>query len=456
MDTSDLIRLLTLQDANTRTVLAGTALLGLASGVVGSLAVLRRRALVGDAMAHAALPGVCLAFFVVGDRNFSAFLLGALIIGVVAAWTISAVKRFTRVKEDAAIAMAIGGFFGLGIVLSVVIQHRPAGNRAGLDSFIFGKAATMLRSDALVIAAVAAAVIGVAALLWKEFKLLCFDQDFAVSQGWPAARLDLLLMALVCVCTVAGLPAVGVVLMVALLVIPPVTARCWTDRFGPMLVLAGAIGAGAGALGTALSAVLPAPREALSRGWPTGPMIVLTAAAAFAFSLAAAPRRGLVASLVRQVRLRRRVELDHLLRTVYEWSEPREIPAPWNADDLRVDARGGRRAFKHALRLATRRGFAQRAPGGWNLTPEGAVAAARAVRTHRLWELFMVEHAHIAPDHVDSDADRIEHFLPPELISRLESRLAAEGRLPGSRGEVPLSVHPIPSGRRPPTPRRSP
>lgn len=303
MLSNDLIRLLSLQDTNTRTVLIGAGLLGVASGVVGSLAMLRRRALVGDAVAHAALPGICLAFLTVGDRHFGLFMLGALAAGLVAAGLISLVRLYTPVREDAATALVIGSFFGLGLVLSRRIQDLPAGNRAGLDGFIFGKAASMVRADAIWISSAAVGVLLVVLVLFKELKLLCFDRDLASAMGFRVLPLDLALMGLVCVCVVVGLPAVGVVLMVALLVIPPAAARLWSDRLGVMTVIAGGIGMLSGVLGTALSAVLPVPPEAQTRGWPTGPLIVLVAGALFVLSLVFAPRRGLIARWLRPRRL---------------------------------------------------------------------------------------------------------------------------------------------------------
>jgi manganese/zinc/iron transport system permease protein len=441
---SETLRLIFLQDANTRTVLAGTTLLGVAAAVVGTFASLRRRSLVGDAVAHAALPGVCGAYLLVGDRHFGALMAGALVCGILAALFIAAVRAFTRVKEDAAIAIAIGGFFGVGIVLSRLVQNAPGGDRAGLDGFIFGKAASMVSGDAKLIAVAAAAVVGLSLLLYKEFKLLCFDRAFAAGLGWPTFLLDLLLMTLVCVCTVAGLPAVGAVLMVALLVIPGVAARFWTDRLSTLLVLAGAIGGLSGFAGTVLSDTLPAPAGTLARGWPTGPVIVLVAAVLFTVSLLAAPRRGLVADLVRRVSLRRRIALHHVLRDVYETLERQgDFTAAWRPETLGRDATG------RTLGRARRAGLVAHAAGGYVLTLEGRCEAARIVRAHRLWELFLIEQADIAADHVDRDADEIEHVLPASVIAQLEARLAAAGRLPASlvaMPVVPASPHPIGPG----------
>lgn len=442
----ELIRLLTLQDANTRVVLIGTTMLGIAAGVIGCFAVLRKRALMGDAVAHAALPGVCLAYFLVGDRHFGALMLGALVAGVIAAGFVSLVKQHTRVKEDAAIAIAIGGFFGVGIVLSRIIQNQPTGNRAGLDGFIFGKAASMVSDDARLIVIVSVCVIGVAMALFKEFKLLCFDREYAAGLGWPTLRLDLVLMVLVCACTVAGLPAVGVVLMVALLVIPAVAARFWTSRLMWMLALSGVFGGVAGAAGTVISATVPSPAGALSRGWPTGPMIVLVASAIFCVSLLGAPERGLIADLLRRRRVRARIAMQNMLRDAYEHLESRgAYSAPWSA---RIGRAG--EVSRATLSRAAREGLVTRDGNQWFLTQHGQDAAARVVRAHRLWELFLIEQADIAVDHVDRDADEIEHVLPAEVIQKLEARLTETGRLPrlARRGAkeielVPESPHPI-------------
>lgn len=441
----DVIRLLSLQDANTRVVLIGTGLLGLAAGVIGAFAVLRRRALVGDAVAHAALPGIGLAFFIVGERNFGAFLLGAFVMGVACAALISLVRTYTRVKEDAAIAVAIGGFFGLGIVLSRLAQNSPEGNKAGLDGFIYGKAASMIASDANLIAWVAGGTLVGVALLYKELKLLSFDRDFAQAQGWPTLALDLLVMGLICVVTVAGLPAVGIVLIVALLVIPPAAARFWTDRLGPMLFLAGAIGLASGVLGTAISATAPTPSGMMSRGWPTGPAIVLCAGIAFVVSLLAAPRRGVVAAALRRYALRRRIQLQNLLRAMHEASELRPGVAFEPGVELMLQRGWSASQTRTATRRALRRGLIESTGGAdqpratLRLTEAGVAAAAGIVRTHRLWELFLIEHADIAPDHVDRDADQIEHVLPPGLLRSLEEKLREPGH-----ADVPVSPHPIP------------
>ncbi len=199
---------------NTLIVLLGTGLLGANAGLVGCFAVLRRRALTGDALAHAALPGLCLAFLLVGQRSLPALLLGAFATGVLGVATVAALRRWTRIKEDAAIGIVLSVFFGAGITLSRLIQNRSTeGSKAGLDSYILGKTAGIIAQDVYLIAGVSLASLAVVLLLYKEFQLLVFDTGFASVQGWPVFGLDLLLMGLIALAVVFGLLPAALVLV---------------------------------------------------------------------------------------------------------------------------------------------------------------------------------------------------------------------------------------------------
>jgi manganese/zinc/iron transport system permease protein len=267
-------------------VLTGVSLLGASAGLIGCFAVLRRRSLTGDALAHAALPGLCVAFLLVGSRNMPAMLLGALVVGLLGVTVIAALRRYTRIKEDAAIGMVLSVFFGAGVVLSQIIQRLPGGSKAGLDSYIFGKTAGMSSEDVYWITGLSLLTLIAVVLLYKEFKLISFDSDFAQSQGWPVFRLDLMLMGLIALAVVVGLPAVGVLMIAALLIVPAAAARFWTDRLGHMLWIAALIGIIAGVVGTSISATLDR--------MPTGPSIILSATVMFLVSMLFAPKRGLL------------------------------------------------------------------------------------------------------------------------------------------------------------------
>lgn len=414
----------------TEKVMIGTALLGGMSGVVGSFAVLRGRSLVGDMLAHAALPGICLAFMLMGSRSLLGLSLGALASGLLAIAVVTFIVRWTRTKEDAAIGIVLSTFFGAGIVaLSRIQQSGGGGSQSGLDSYLFGEPGSMLTGDLILLAVVAVVVLLTVALLFKEFKIVCFDNDFAQSQGWPTLWLDLLMMASLAVVTIVGLPIVGVILMTAMIILPAATARFWTNRLHVMLVLAGGLGIASGVLGTKLG-----------RGLPAGAVIVLTAASFFVLSLLFAPRRGVLSRLLAEYRLHRRVEHEHLLRSLYELCEP-SLP---ELSMLKLETiREYRywRAMESTLTVAFEAGEVQKSGDTVQLTSLGLRRAAKLTKAHRLWEMYMMQHVGIASDHVDRGADDVEHLLPEGLLVELEEQLASEGRLPDIIGEVPTSPH---------------
>lgn len=280
-----------------RVVATGGALLGVISGVLGSFAVLRRQSLLGDALSHAALPGVGIAFLLAG-RELAVLLLGAALASWLGVLFIRALTATTRIKQDTAMGIVLASWFAAGVAILALIQDRPDASQAGLDTFIFGQAASMVASDLLLIAGVGAASFLVLGLFWKELKLHTFDAAFAESNGFSARLLNLLISTLMVVAIVLGLQLAGVVLMVGMLIAPGIAARQWTDRLDRMVVLAGVFGALAGSVGAVLSAV----RADL----PTGPMIILVAFSVVLVSLALAPGRGFVWTLFRRTRERRR------------------------------------------------------------------------------------------------------------------------------------------------------
>ncbi len=408
---------------NTTCVILGSTLLGLAAGVVGVFALLRRRSLMADALSHAALPGIALAFLFVAPftgRALLPLLAGAAITGVLGVLCVQGILRHTRLREDAAIGIVLSVFFGVGVVaLSVVQAHAPSG-AAGLATFIYGQAATMRPADVALMGVLAGVCLAGTTLLRKELALVCFNDDFARVGGWPVGRIDLALMALVVLVTVGALQAVGILLVVALLIIPPVTARLWSDRLRVLVPLAGGFGALAGYLGAAASALLPK--------FPTGAVIVLTGGVLFVLSLLFAPARGVLSTLHRRVRTRLTIASDHLLEaaaeTTPEGASERHLPL----DAALLDALAARRGWSAGLRACVvwtlrGRGLAARAPGGLALTPAGLRRGRRVARTHRLWTRYLTTHADIAPTHVDWSVDQVEHVLSDELIARLEADL---------------------------------
>ena len=267
-----------LHDYTFQVVALGAALLGMASGLIGSFAVLRRQSLLGDVVSHAALPGIAAVFLMTGTKDTVWLLIGALCSGLTATGFIIGVVRYSRVKFDTALALGMSVFFGLGLVLLTYVQKIPNSNQAGLQRFIFGQAAVLLKSDILVIAVTGAVLLALTLLFWKEFKLLSFDPEFARSLGFPTRSLNVLLSAMTVAAIIAGLQTVGVILMSAMLVAPAVAARQWTNRLGVMVGLAALFGAVSGVAGTLASSALPK--------LPAGPAIVVAADVLVLISLA--------------------------------------------------------------------------------------------------------------------------------------------------------------------------
>ncbi|MGE6227055.1 metal ABC transporter permease [Paenibacillus chitinolyticus] len=279
-----------LKDPNTQWILYGSSLLGLGGGVLGSFAYLRKQSLMGDALSHAALPGVCAAFMVTGSKSILGFLAGAAISGLLATLSIGWMTRHSKIKQDTALGIVLSVFFGFGIVLLTQIQHSPSGNQSGLDKFLFGQAASMVMKDVYTMAGVSVLLLLVCSLFYKELKLTSFDTGFAKGIGYPTALLDQFVLLLILVAVVTGIQAVGVVLMAALLITPAVAARYWTEKLGTMVVLSGLFGAISGALGTLLSTI--------GSNMPTGPLSVLAATAWFLVSLVFGARKGLMPKLL--------------------------------------------------------------------------------------------------------------------------------------------------------------
>lgn len=444
----DVKRTILLSDYNTRIVAIGTTMLGIAAGIVGVFMLLRRRSLLGDVVSHSTLPGIAIAFLIMeminpgGGKWLPGLLTGAFVAGLAGILCTKLILRYTRIKEDAALAIVLSVFFGAGMSLFKAVQYIPSGSQAGLNHFILGKTASMVAADVWVIGEVAAVIVLVIAILFKEFSLLSFDDKFAASQGWPVFRLDFALMLLVAGVTVIGLQSVGLLLVVAMLITPAAAARFWSDRLGRTTLVAAALGGGGAFCGVLISAMYP--RLA------AGPVIVLTGVLFFLVSMMFGVRRGVVVRLLTHRQLKAAVGRQHILRALFEFLEPTCDPkSPMSAQlvnhivsahELQPMRSWTPKRLRHLLRRAEAADFITAVrDGGYRLTTQGAELAHRVVRNHRLWELYLIEYADIAPSHVDRDADDIEHLLGPDVVESLERLLSQ--RYPHMT--VPPSPHAI-------------
>lgn len=385
---------------NASVVTLGATCLGVAAGVVGTFTFLRQRALISDALSHATLPGVVLAFLFgvamgLEDRSLPLLLAGAALTGGLGVFLVQLIARSSRITEDAAIGIVLSVFYGLGIVLLTYVQSLTVGGQAGLKSFILGQTAAMRRDEAIGLAVLAVAAIVSTALLFKEFRLVCFDSEFAQGLGWPVFRIDLLMAGLSVLVTVIGLQTVGLILIVALLILPPVAARFWSDDLRVIVPLSGCIGGASAWIGAALSAAFA--------DLPTGGIIVLVAGALFAASLLLAPRRGVLANGWRRLGLAGALRRDRALVQM-----------------LRAEREGGRGRLGGGMRLwLLLSGYLR----DGDLTEPGRRRAMAVERNFRLWEQVLREDRALVPPDAAFGIDPVERLLTAEQLRTLEKGL---------------------------------
>ncbi|MCE8538494.1 metal ABC transporter permease [Ruegeria pomeroyi] len=388
---------------NATLVAVGATLLGISAGATGTFLFLRKRALVSDAISHATLPGICLAFLLMvalgGDgRSLPGLMAGSALSAWVGLLCLNWLTRNTRLAEDAAIGAVLSVFFGFGIVLLTVIQTLGAGRQAGLEGFLLGSTAGMLWNDALVIALGGAGALALILLIRRPMTLVAFDPEYAAARGVPVHRIDLAMMGLVMAVTVVGLKIVGLILIVALLIIPPVTARFWTERSDRVVLLSGLTGGLAGYLGAAISASAP--------NLPTGPIIVLVSFAFFALSLLVAPGRGVLAAFLRHTQFQRRVHLRQGLLALAQ----------------------GQRIYEPLTLRLLRQAELVRADGV--ATDIGRARAAKALRDEKRWEIVRADQAQEAAAALYDGLRDIETVLTHDQIAEIDRRIGSPQEVP--------------------------
>lgn len=400
-------------DYTLRTVAIGGSLLGVVSGVLGCFAVLRQQSLMGDALSHAALPGVAIAFLLAG-RQLGFLLIGAGIASWLGVQFISSVTQTTRIKQDTAMGIVLAAWFAAGIALLAYIQARPDASQAGLDTFIFGQAAAIVEQDVRLITVVGLAAFTVMALFWKEFKLITFDSEFAGANGFRVNLFSTLLSTLIVIAIVLGLQLAGVILMVGMLIAPGIAARQWTNKLTQMVILAAIFGAFSGGTGAIISAV--------DTDIPTGPMIIVVAFLIVVVSIGFAPGRGLVWRLLRQrgdqQRFAARTVLDDLFHYAYDHGSM-ETAVP---ESFLAGVSGN--VVKIGLQQLLRDGYIQQHGTDWKLTPTGAEVASRQYHNALLWDVYRQYNESLDLPLIAEDRQQdIRTLLSESAVAKLEQKL---------------------------------
>ena len=411
-----LLDFLTFKDPNATWVVVAVLFMCASSAIVGVFAFLRKRALIGDAISHAILPGVCLAFLLTHSRNPLILMAGAIASGWLGLMSINLIVRHSKLKTDAALSLVLSVFYGVGILILTAIQGSGLASQAGLDKFLFGKAAALVREDVIIFSVFGAILILVVIVFYHPFRILTFDRDYARAIGLPVKAMEML-MSLLTVFTIAlGIQAVGVVLMAALLIAPAAAARYWTDRLPMMILIAALFAMGSGWVGAFVSYTIPR--------MPTGPWIVSVLALAAILSVLLGRKKGVLAAEVQRARNQKKMLRENILKCLYHLGESAsDFEQPWTFSQM-VERRYFKpERLKRGVKRLTRKGLVEQLPDGIRLSPEGIEEGMRVVRIHRLWELYLTTYLQLPPDHVHEDAEAIEHIITPELEKELEHQL---------------------------------
>lgn len=393
----------------------GSMLMCLSSALVGVIVFLRKRSLLGEALSHAAYPGVVLSVLFMAvffpessDGVALAILVGAFITSLLGLWVIEKMERKFKVKSDAALCFVLSVFFGVGVLVASRIQFSHALWYKTVQIFLYGQAATMINIHVAIYGVLALVLVISLFLLYRQIQMTIFDRDFSKTVGLAISWIDTLLFLLLVFAIVIGIRSVGVVLMAGMLIAPAVAARQFSNRFWIVLIWAAIIGAFSGFLGNYLSVEMPAWGN-WKFSLPTGPMILLVAAAICILALLFAPQNGLFTRLVRIYRFRGQRLEENLLKFL------------WRQGGEASDEELKHLKSRTLLRRLKRQGWIVTHPKV-RLTQDGRLKAAHIVRLHRLWEVYLV-HLGQGVEKVHRSAEEMEHIITPELEKELEELL---------------------------------
>ena len=394
--------------------LMAAVLLGAGCGLLGCFVVLRRVALMGDAVSHAVLPGVVAGLIYSADRNPGVIFFFAALAGLLGAGIVRLMMATTRLKSDAALGIVLATFFAAGIMW----QSRNQQDTVGVMNFLFGNVGSIDASDLRMMMLTTVLLLITVFLLKRPLLLVSFDEGFSKGLGYPVKVLNAIFYFLLTFAVVVALQAVGVVLVSAMLITPAAAAYLLTDRFNKMLWLSAVFGMLSGMVGALVSASY--------NDMPTGPVITLSATFVFAVAYFIAPRHGVLAKVVRVTSRKNRVKRENTLKAIYQILEGEGfIHSEVSMIMLARKQRNTEDVVRRRCKSLVRHGLAEYSPDNVSvhLTDAGWKRAMELVRNHRLWELYLTNEADYAEDHVHDDAEKIEHILGPSLIRQLENDL---------------------------------
>ncbi len=417
------IDFISFKDPNVLYVVLGMFFINGSSAMIGTFAFLRKRALIGDAIAHALLPGICLGFMFSGDKNILYLFLGAFATGWISTYLVDYIVNQSKIKQDAAIGIVLSVFFALGIVLLTYIQNAGYSNHGGLNLFLFGQAAAIGKSELWIFAVIFITILLLIILFYKGFTTVAFNADFAKAIGLPVKTIEFLLTSLTVLSIASGIQALGVVLMSALIVTPAAAARFWTNKLPKMLGIAVLFSVFSGFIGAFVSYS--------ESGTPTGPWVVMILSLITLLSFIFSTKRGILARYLQARNNKLKIRHENILKAIYQYHErigrQVRLDQKLSATDILGIRIFDTSELQKGLRRLIRNDYIRKTEDRYQLTEIGAKESKRIVRLHRLWEQYLLKRTTIDTYHVHSGAEAIEHILSPEIEAELKRELGIEG-----------------------------
>lgn len=399
---------------NTAWVFGGVMIISIAASLMGTVAFYQKRSLIGDAVAHAVLPGICLAFMVSLSKHPLIILAGAVAAGYAGIAALNYLTRHTKLKEDAALAVVLSVFFSLGVLLLSIIQGQAGASQAGLDKVLLGSPASLISDDIALYTLIASLIVAVLVVFYNPIQLILFNRTYAEARGFSVGFIDQVISLLTVLAVSIGIQVAGVVLMSALLIAPAVAARYWSHSWLKLQLLAALFAIGCSFTGTYISYVQPK--------MPTGPWIVIAFVALVLASALFGTQKGVFRAWLSRRKNRRKMLLENILKAVYQLMERKGAAKVWLSDlDMQRSFRSSQ--LNKGLRVLANKGLIVADSQRVSLTEKGLDEGRRLVRIHRLWELYLTKVMSLPSDHVHEDAEAIEHIITPELEMQLQAEL---------------------------------
>ena len=409
------------QNPNVLYVVLGMLCINSSSALIGTFAYLRKRSLIGDAIAHSLLPGICIGFLFAGEKNIIYLLGGAFVSGWVSIFLIDYIVNHSRIKQDTAIGIVLSSFFALGIVLLTFIQKSGNGNQAGLDHFLFGQAAAITRQEIIIFFIIFLIILITVILFYRSLLLISFNPEFAASIGLPVRIFEFVLTSLTVLAIAAGIQALGVILMSALIITPAAAARLWTHQLKFLIVLA--------ILFSVFSGVFGAYISFSKTGMPTGPWVVVILSSITIISMLIAPNRGILSRYLLKLRNSKKITDENILKAIYSHFEGNSVSEnhQFTLRSLTEIRQFDTSTLNRGINRLLRKKYLLKESDELFITTAGLIESKRIVRLHRLWEQYLLKRTSIDKDHVHSGAEAIEHIITPEIEKELERELNIKG-----------------------------